>query len=66
MSIECERVLKRRVFQESHAAIADCGIKVVARPIEDALVGLVDLLVLRDDAERRSIDGGEEIILREC
>ncbi len=65
MGVECERVLKGRVSKASDAAVAGCCVEAVARPVEDALVCLQDLLVFGEDAKSRSIDSDKEVILED-
>jgi hypothetical protein len=63
MGVECEGVLKRWITKTSNATVTGCCIEMVAGPVEDALVGLEDLLVFGEDAQGRSVDGDKEIIL---
>ena len=63
MAVECERILKGRVFEKSDAAVADCRVEMVAGPVEDTLICLLELLMFRDDAKGRSVDGDKKVVL---
>lgn len=52
-----------RVAQDLDEALAVCGVEVVAGPVEDALVGLQRLAVLRLHPHLVAVDGHEAVVL---
>lgn len=63
MGIEGESVLEGRIALDLDAAVAASHEKMVASPVEDALVGLDGLAMLGEDAVCCSVNGHQEVIL---
>jgi hypothetical protein len=61
--VEGQRGFEGGVVNDFYAAVARCKEEVCARPVEDALVCLNRLAVLREGAEGGAVDGDKDIVL---